>query len=141
MGGQPSIYGDIYSYGILLLEIFTGKRPTDEAFEGGMGISQFAKMALPNHIMDIIDPLLLSEEEFGDKGQNFGREEKAIRRSYKVELHAKGTMEDCLVSVMQIGVSCSAILPTERLPMTMIVNKLHAIKNSYSRRITKVTNA
>ena len=34
MGGQPLALEDSYSYGILLLEIFTGKRPTDEAFEG-----------------------------------------------------------------------------------------------------------
>ncbi|CAL9247285.1 unnamed protein product [Arabidopsis halleri] len=32
MGGQPSIHGDVYSFGVLLLEMLTGKRPTNELF-------------------------------------------------------------------------------------------------------------
>ncbi|KAK7339862.1 hypothetical protein VNO77_20548 [Canavalia gladiata] len=131
MGGKPSTLGDIYSYGILLLEIFTGKRPTNEAFEGGRGIHHFVAMALPNHVMDIVDPSLVYEQEFDDENQELEDEERAIKRNYEIESTAKGLVEDCFVSLMQIGMSCSATLPSERIPITVAINKLHAIKNSF----------
>ncbi|CAL2267945.1 unnamed protein product [Prunus armeniaca] len=39
MGGQVSFLGDIYSFGIPLLEMFTGKRPTDDMFRDGLSIT------------------------------------------------------------------------------------------------------
>ena len=123
MGEKPSKLGDIYSYGILLLEIFTGKRPTNEEFESGMGIHQYVEMALPNHAMEIADPFLQYEEYEEDDD-----EDEAIRK----ESRRRVIIEECLSSLMHLGVSCSANVPLERLQsMTVVVNKLQAIKKLY----------
>jgi serine/threonine protein kinase len=47
MGGEASTEGDVYSYGILVLEMFTGRRPTDDMFKDGLNLHDFVKMALP----------------------------------------------------------------------------------------------
>lgn len=131
MGGHASAVGDVYSYGILLLEIFTGKRPTDEMFQGSMGIQQFTALALSNHVMDIIDPsLLLHDEELEGYNEDYS-EEIALR--YENEPGDMSSMKKCLVCVLQIGVSCSSTSPSERIQMNEVVNKLQAIKNSYLR--------
>ncbi|GMP23345.1 hypothetical protein CsSME_00000976 [Camellia sinensis var. sinensis] len=49
---EMSTDGDVYSYGILLLEMTTGKRPTDSIFEEGLNLHTFSRMALPDHVME-----------------------------------------------------------------------------------------
>uniref|UniRef100_A0A2N9GDF6 non-specific serine/threonine protein kinase n=1 Tax=Fagus sylvatica TaxID=28930 RepID=A0A2N9GDF6_FAGSY len=60
LGSVVSTKGDVYSYGILLLEMITGKRPTDSVFEGGLNLHNYAVMALPDRVMEIVDPKLLN---------------------------------------------------------------------------------
>ncbi|XP_024031918.1 probable LRR receptor-like serine/threonine-protein kinase At3g47570 [Morus notabilis] len=67
MGGEASIQGDVYSYGILLLKMFTGKRPTNEIFKEDFNIHQYVNMALPERIMQIVDTRLLLPEEVEGK--------------------------------------------------------------------------
>ena len=64
MGNMISTYGDVYSYGILLLEMFTRKRPTNDIFQDNLNLCDFVKVALSEQIIDdIIDPILLRERE------------------------------------------------------------------------------
>jgi len=55
MGSRISTEGDIYSYGIVLLEMLTGKRPTDELFDDGFTLHKYVEDALPQ-IGEILDP-------------------------------------------------------------------------------------
>ncbi|PQP93874.1 putative LRR receptor-like serine/threonine-protein kinase [Prunus yedoensis var. nudiflora] len=136
MGGQVSIMGDIYSFGILLLEMFIGKRPTDDMFTEGLSIHQFTAMAMPDHAMDIVDPSLLIERDDADGDDERYNNDIRVRPitinedGSPIQLQATRLVE-CLVSVMQIGLSCSAISPSERMQMGVVIKKMKATKDSY----------
>nr|XP_028957484.1 probable LRR receptor-like serine/threonine-protein kinase At3g47570 [Malus domestica] len=104
MGGEVSILGDVYSFGILLLEMFTGKRPTDGMLGDGINIRNFTALAMPDHAMDIVDPSLLIEGE--DADANDARHEDEVQEEPTTNRHDHGLvqgrkLEEGLVSVMQ----------------------------------------
>ena len=117
MGGDVSTRGDVYnSYGILLLEMFTGQRPTDEAFNDGSCLHDLARMVYPERTMEIIDrrSLLIADEEMVCDGRQRSTTSSRI--------------EQCLISVIGIGPSYSVAQPNARLEMRDVVTKLHAIR-------------
>ncbi|KAK2641306.1 hypothetical protein Ddye_023069 [Dipteronia dyeriana] len=129
MGSQVSIPGDVYSFGIFLLEMFMGKRPTDSMFINELTLHDFAKMSLPERVMEIVEPSLLLEETNNNEVENFER------------LHGEGRVriEDCLVGSLRIGVLCSMESPSDRMEMTDVVVKLCAIRENFlSERIRDV---
>ena len=113
MGGQVSTLGDIYSYGILLLEMFLGKRPIDEMFKDGLSIHKFIAMALPEHVMDIVDPSMFFEED--EENANDDIEERQIIEEDPY-VNVSSRIKECLISVFEIGLSCSTTSPDERMP-------------------------
>ncbi|XP_008368011.2 probable LRR receptor-like serine/threonine-protein kinase At3g47570 [Malus domestica] len=115
--------GDVYSYGVLLLEMFTGKRPTDNMFQGTSNLRNFVKAAMPK-VVEIVDPLLVLESFEGDMSVNNRLDQDRQTNRNKIE-------ESCLVSILEIGVACSAQLPRERMDISDVVAELCRIRNKF----------
>lgn len=109
-----------------MLELFTGKRPTDDIFNDGLNIHKYVATALPDHVMEVLDPSLILEEGEEREVDETGDILAAHRTDFK---QRGGSKIDYLVSAMKIGVSCSISLPKERMPISVAVNQLQAIKD------------
>jgi len=59
---KESTAGDVYSYGIMVLEMMTGKRPTDNMFRESLNLHNYVRMALPDQIVQIVDPRLFCKK-------------------------------------------------------------------------------
>ncbi|CAN1344958.1 Systemin receptor SR160 [Linum perenne] len=57
-----SVKGDVYSYGVVLLELLTGKRPTDSEDFGDNNLVGWVKQHAKMKITDVFDPELMKED-------------------------------------------------------------------------------
>nr|TKW21811.1 hypothetical protein SEVIR_4G145700v2 [Setaria viridis] len=104
-GYGVSTDGDIYSYGVLLLEMLTGKRPTD-SFDHGTSLVSYVKMAYPNKLLEILD----------------------VSATYS------GNTQDVIDLVIHpmfgIALACCQDSPRLRIKMDYVVEELKAIKKA-----------
>ncbi|XP_030473898.2 probable LRR receptor-like serine/threonine-protein kinase At3g47570 [Syzygium oleosum] len=118
-GCAVSTEGDVYSFGVLVLEMFTGKRPTNDMFENGLNLHRFANTALIDRLENVIDPILLQEYQESEKRRTVTPDGK--NKSWFSAL-------ECLVSIIEIGVTCSSESPRERMDIGDAVTKLQGIR-------------
>ncbi|XVE53071.1 hypothetical protein DITRI_Ditri02bG0175000 [Diplodiscus trichospermus] len=109
--GIVSTKGDVYSFGVLLMETFTRKRPTNDMFKEEMDLKCWVKESLPYAVVDVADANLLN--------------------SGKIESLAA---EDCVLSILQLALECCRELPEERIDMKEAVAKLNKIKIMFSKQ-------
>ncbi|GLJ17422.1 hypothetical protein SUGI_0303170 [Cryptomeria japonica] len=104
--GSVSTKGDVYSYGILILEMVTRKRPSDDIFAGDLNLHKWVRSAFPDRLADIVDCGLLR-----DVNEN---------------------LQDnrCLVSFIHVGLLCSSESPRERPSMKDVARFLESLKTS-----------
>ncbi|KAF7044906.1 hypothetical protein CFC21_054069 [Triticum aestivum] len=113
IGNKISTAGDVYSYGIIILEMLTGKRPTDVLFNNGLSLQKFVGNAFPEKIREILDPNIIGDEVV-DHGN-----------------HAMVGMLSCIMQLVQLGLSCSTETPKDRPTMPDVYAEVSAIKREY----------
>ncbi|KAM5553920.1 receptor kinase-like protein Xa21 [Rosa sericea] len=104
--GKVSKKGDVYSFGIMMLEIMARKKPTDEMFAGEVTLRQCINVSIPDNVLEVVDAGLLSIEE--------GRDMNAT--------------ESILASILEIGLRCSEEVAEDRMDIKDVVPKLKKIK-------------
>ncbi|PHT82860.1 hypothetical protein T459_11303 [Capsicum annuum] len=104
LDGLVSTKCDVYSYGIMLLETLTRRKPNE--FEGDLSLKQWVSYSLPEAVMDVVDANLLTS---------------TVNRLQK-EL-------DVVASIMKVALDCCAKSPARRTNMKDVVVMLQKIKN------------
>ncbi|XP_047959459.1 LRR receptor-like serine/threonine-protein kinase FLS2 [Salvia hispanica] len=113
--GKVSTGADVYSFGIMLLEMFTRKKPTDDMFGGEMSLKEWVSEALQaNDIYKVLAPTLLLEQD----------------RNFDMKMN-------WLTLVFELAMKCLAISPDERIKMIEAAATLKKIKAKVVTRVTK----
>ncbi|XP_055800624.1 receptor kinase-like protein Xa21 [Solanum dulcamara] len=107
--GIVSASGDVYSYGIMLMEVLTKRRPTDEEIcNENLDLRKWITQSFSGTIMDVVDANLFSEEE-----------------------QITSQSEICIASMIELGLDCTKEMPESRITMKEVVKRLSKIKNTF----------
>ncbi|KAL8481226.1 hypothetical protein ACS0TY_027670 [Phlomoides rotata] len=101
--GKVSTNGDVYSYGILVLEMFTQKKPTDDMFSEEMSLKDWVSQALVDNAIGEI-------------------------MAHPAGLVSREDEDECVSSILNMAIKCLAFSPYERIDMIQVVAHLHKIK-------------
>lgn len=110
MGGRPSTQGDVYSFGVMLLEMISGKRPTDVISEEGHGLHDWAKKLFQHQQHDL---------------------DTVVERSLLPFCSPpRGEMEVVVVlELLELGVACSQLAPSMRPTMDDVAHEIAYLRD------------
>ncbi|KAH6825112.1 hypothetical protein C2S53_018900 [Perilla frutescens var. hirtella] len=108
--GLVSTMVDVYSYGILLMEMCSRRRPIDEMFSGDLSLRKWMQKSFPNSVIDVVDSELVNMDD------------QRRRVQYK----------SSLTSTIELALECTADIPQERPHMKDVVARIMKIRSNLS---------
>ncbi|XP_050231095.1 putative receptor-like protein kinase At3g47110 [Mercurialis annua] len=108
LGVKPSTAGDVYSFGVMILELFTGKSPTSDSFKDEQDLVRWVQSS---NLMQVLDPHLLL-----------------------LEIH-----HDCMITILEVGLCCTADSPDRRISMRNALSKLKGARDTLLNYVHKPT--
>ncbi|PHT81101.1 hypothetical protein T459_14116 [Capsicum annuum] len=118
--GIVSTSGDVYSYGIMLMEVLTKRRPTDEEIcnenldlkewirHENLDLKEWIRQAFPRTIMKVVDSnIFLEKEQITSKSKH------------------------CIASMFELALDCTKEMPELRITMKYVIKRLNKIKNTF----------
>ncbi|XP_021725410.1 receptor kinase-like protein Xa21 [Chenopodium quinoa] len=120
LGSRVSKEGDMYSFGIVLIEMMIAQSPTSSMFEEGLDLHKYAKKALStDRLSRVVDPRLLDDSDgAGNGNQDIISATNVCRMK-------------CIKSLMQLGVKCSVDSPQKRIKIEDAIKELQVTKDTF----------
>lgn len=118
-GSQPSTRGDVYSYGVMLIEMITGKNPLEQSFGADMNLTKWVRDNLPHRSHDIIDKRLVSA--------TIDACFEGVHNSCTVQM----LLDYLLIPMMDVALSCVVDSPEERSSMNNSLLRLKKVKETF----------
>ncbi|KAJ7959262.1 Receptor-like protein kinase [Quillaja saponaria] len=133
LGGKASTSGDVYSFGILLLEMFMAKKPTEDVFQEGLNLEKFASAVHENQVLSIADPRLFIDTECQTQGSvtsHSGGSDSSNRTFSHTDVNYNWleNNEAAVEAAIRVGLSCSVYSAKDRISMREALTKLMEIK-------------
>ncbi|GLJ14213.1 hypothetical protein SUGI_0228110 [Cryptomeria japonica] len=131
LGGQVSTKGDVYSFGMLILEMVTKRRPTDDIFSGDNTLPRWVRRAFPDAVEGVVDRELLADQLDVGGSSNLTAGSSNVTAETTGEELVSSEHGSCLHSFIGLGLQCTRQYPGDRPTMREVEGMLE--KNVYGR--------
>ncbi|GFZ11885.1 leucine-rich receptor-like protein kinase family protein [Actinidia rufa] len=108
-GSNTNTKGDVYSFGVLVLEMVTRKRPTDDMFVGALSLHRWVKSHYHGRVEQVIDSSL-------------------VRAMKDQSSEVKKMWEVAIGELMELGILCTQDSPSTRPTMLDAADDLDRLK-------------